>query len=402
MKRHTSAAGGKRCPPMAFESGQTCNETRFHADASRRKYFCSQYDWIIRHASTMRALWKTTICDAARGGAASPQYFRTILFLEESAQNDRAFPSGNGRRWLRPACRGKQDMPLPTPKYKPTFVPLMTPSPALDGIWPPPGNRGPYRVGRDPSINWKILAWSWGLTDVWDLIWFQFVTDDPREVNWYMHYYLGCWKSNDGKNFSFKDADPGLVYIPPLGYKSPATVVAGALSAKVAHFPYVAYKHVHIDRTYLLAVIRHIRSRRIKVRFDSKLGKDTLAAYYGDTFWLNDSALTSGMNMSLTLVHEATHAILDLQKAAFFRSENELIAHLAEALCKLSGVFRERPLVIPEKAAALARHIIADKAGGTFIRLDDYVDVAAFQNLKSEIIKAHPKIWTRVIRGDGI
>ncbi len=204
MKRHTSAAGGKRCPPMAFESGQTCNETRFHADASRRKYFCSQYDWIIRHASTMRALWKTTICDAARGGAASPQYFRTILFLEESAQNDRAFPSGNGRRWLRPACRGKQDMPLPTPKYKPTFVPLMTPSPALDGIWPPPGNRGPYRVGRDPSINWKILAWSWGLTDVWDLIWFQFVTDDPREVNWYMHYYLGCWKSNDGKNSALR------------------------------------------------------------------------------------------------------------------------------------------------------------------------------------------------------
>ena len=55
-----------------------------------------------------------------------------------------------------------------------------------------------------------------------------------------------------------------------------------------------------------------------------------------------------------------------------------------------------------KRAAALARHIIADKAGGTFIRLDDYVDTVPFQNLKSEIIKTHPKIWNHVIRGDGV
>ena len=102
-------------------------------------------------------------------------------------------------------------------------------------------------------------------------------------------------------------------------------------------------------------------------------------------------------------MHEATHAILDLQKAAFPRWEHELIAYLAEALCKISGGFRELSRwTSQEKAAALARHIIADKAGGTFIRLDDYVDAAPFQNLKSEIIKAHPKIWNHVIRGDGI
>ncbi len=55
----------------------------------------------------------------------------------------------------------EEDMPLPKPKYKPTFVPLMSPSPPLDGIWPPPGHRGPYSVGHDPSINWQLLAWSW-------------------------------------------------------------------------------------------------------------------------------------------------------------------------------------------------------------------------------------------------
>ena len=145
-----------------------------------------------------------------------------------------------------PLVRGcwKQDMPVPKPKHAPTFVPLMTPGPALDGMWPPEKHRGPYRVGRDPSINWQLLAWSWGIEDVWDLIWFHFRTDDPRETNWYMHHYLGCWRSNDGKNFSFRDADPGIVYMPPLRYRSLATVVADALSDKVAHFPYVAYKHV--------------------------------------------------------------------------------------------------------------------------------------------------------------
>ena len=293
-------------------------------------------------------------------------------------------------------------MPLPKPKHTPTFVPLMTPSPALDGYWPPPDHRGSYRVGRDPSINWQTLAWSWGLPDVWDLIWFNFGTDDPREVNWYMHHYVGCWKSNDGRNFSFKDADPGLVYMPPLRYKRPAVLVAAMLDAKAAHFPYIAYKHIHIDRTYLLCVTRYIRSRRIKVRFASTLGTDIAAVYNDDTFWLGDLVFSSGMSLSLTLVHEATHAILDLQKASFYRWEHELIAYLAEAWCKLSGGFRERPLVIQDKAAALAHHIMVDKRGGTFIRLDDYVDTDAFQNLRSAIIKALPKAWNRIFRGDGI
>ena len=246
------------------------------------------------------------------------------------------------------------------------------------------------------------MAWSWGLLDVWDLIYFNFGTDDPREVNWYMHHYVGCWKSNDGKNFSFMDADPGLVYIPPLRYRRPAIEVADALDAKSAHFPYIAYKHIHIDRTYLLCISRYIRSRRIKVRFAATLGPDIAAVYHDNTIWLGGHAFTSGMSLELTLVHEATHAILDLQKASFYRWEHELIAFLAEAWCKLSGGFRERPLVIPDKAVALANHIKVDKKGGTFIRLDDYVDTEPFQNLRSAIIKSLPKAWNSIFRGDGI
>ena len=141
------------------------------------------------------------------------------------------------------------------------------------------------------------------------------------------------------RTFSFEDAATRASTIfRRSATRVPATVVAGALSAKVVDFPYVVYKACSHRPDVPLAVIRHIRSRRIKVRSDSKLGKDTLAAYYDDTFWLNDSALTSGMNMSLTLVHEATHAILDLQRRHSFAAKTKLIAYLAEALCSFRRV----------------------------------------------------------------
>ena len=38
-----------------------------------------------------------------------------------------------------------------------------------------------------------------------------FQTDDPRQVNFYMHRYVGCWQSNDAKNFSFMGAEPGWI-----------------------------------------------------------------------------------------------------------------------------------------------------------------------------------------------
>lgn len=296
-------------------------------------------------------------------------------------------------------------MKIPTPSHAPDFPALMTPAPPLDA-WPPvlPEPRDTYRVsgiGKE-GVSWTSAAIGFQIPDVLDLIWYNFWTIDPRKVNFYMHRYIGCWQSNDGKNFSFKNASPGIIYIPPRGYKRLPKVVADALSAMVTHYPYIAYKGIHIDQTYLLGIVRGLRSGRFEIRFDETLPRDVPAAYtFDEIFWLGPGSSEPSINLSLTFVHEATHAIFDLQKVVFKRWEYELVAFLAEALCKISGGFLERPLKIPMKAEALGRHILKDKAGKTFIHLDDYIDTKPFIDLKDEIKSAHPREWRKTIRGNG-
>lgn len=82
--------------------------------------------------------------------------------------------------------------------------------------------------------NWWSLAKEHHL-DVWQLIYFNFRTHDPDEVNWYLRHYVGCTlQTPDKKNFRFSsNADPGLIYIPvqpavlgpvPRAEKPPSTV----------------------------------------------------------------------------------------------------------------------------------------------------------------------------------
>lgn len=65
--------------------------------------------------------------------------------------------------------------------------------------------------------DWWKLQNEFGLADPWDLIWYNFRTRDPKEVNWYMETYLGCDTITlDRKNYRFSGTNaPGIVYIPP-------------------------------------------------------------------------------------------------------------------------------------------------------------------------------------------
>jgi len=76
-----------------------------------------------------------------------------------------------------------------------------------------PPNSKPYRVKDGDS--WVSVARANGL-DPWDLIEANFKTRSAPEVNWYLHYYVGCKKPTaDGKNWMFSSmATPGIVYIP--------------------------------------------------------------------------------------------------------------------------------------------------------------------------------------------
>jgi hypothetical protein len=167
-------------------------------------------------------------------------------------------------------------LPLPPePKRPINFAPLMKPAPAL-AVWPPMPFRDAYRVGDKPGANWQTVAAGFGVPDVWDLIWFNFQTTDPREVNFYLYRYVGCWQSNDAKNFSFMGAEPGVIFIPPWGYKRPnpdptKTRFLGMLSAGVAHFPYITYKNVHISRSSFETVGMAVRTGKIGIGYDPDL-----------------------------------------------------------------------------------------------------------------------------------
>src|SRR6478672_13673944 len=79
--------------------------------------------------------------------------------------------------------------------------------------FPPASYLAKYHV--KTGENWQSITTMFHRADPWDLIEFNFQTRNPREVNWYLESYVGCTKSNDGKNYSFDTADsPGEIYIP--------------------------------------------------------------------------------------------------------------------------------------------------------------------------------------------
>jgi hypothetical protein len=64
--------------------------------------------------------------------------------------------------------------------------------------------------------DWASVAAQYNVK-VGDLIYFNFHTKVPEEINWYLRRNTGCNVSKDGgRNWAFSSsADPGLVYIPP-------------------------------------------------------------------------------------------------------------------------------------------------------------------------------------------
>jgi hypothetical protein len=77
-----------------------------------------------------------------------------------------------------------------------------------------PAGGTPYRV--TDKDDWVSVAKDHSV-DVKTLIYFNFHTNIPEEVNWYLRRHVGCKKSRDhGLNWAFSsDALPGIIFIPP-------------------------------------------------------------------------------------------------------------------------------------------------------------------------------------------
>lgn len=101
---------------------------------------------------------------------------------------------------------------MPKPIEKPPTGPRLPP------FWHAKHNSGiPYRPKDKPfQEDWHTVARKFDV-DVKDLIWFNFQTNDPAEVNWYLRNHTGCSKvSPSGNNWMFSNsANPGIIYIPP-------------------------------------------------------------------------------------------------------------------------------------------------------------------------------------------
>ena len=81
------------------------------------------------------------------------------------------------------------------------------------GMWPPKNGRE-YQVL--DSDDWRKIAGRERI-DASDLIKFNFDTNVPEEVNWYLRELVGCKVTNDGRNYVFAGADPSKrkIYLPP-------------------------------------------------------------------------------------------------------------------------------------------------------------------------------------------
>jgi hypothetical protein len=83
------------------------------------------------------------------------------------------------------------------------------------------------RKGGQPTDSWESVASAYRM-NVMDLIKFNFKTINSDEVNWYLRKRVGCRvASGSGNNWTFRDADPGMIYIPQLKIKFGHTVIEG-------------------------------------------------------------------------------------------------------------------------------------------------------------------------------
>lgn len=99
----------------------------------------------------------------------------------------------------------------------PTKTALMT-EPIVKPAW----NGGRYIASKDEAYfykvsdgeNWGKVAAKDGWSDVKAFIKWNFGTDNPYEVNWFLKNYVGCkLRTDDGKNYRFSSAaSPGYIF----------------------------------------------------------------------------------------------------------------------------------------------------------------------------------------------
>jgi hypothetical protein len=75
---------------------------------------------------------------------------------------------------------------------------------------------GGVPVQVEDGDSWVSIARAYSYSDPWNLIEYNFLTRDPREINHYLREHVGCDVATpDRKNWRFtSSARPGVIYVP--------------------------------------------------------------------------------------------------------------------------------------------------------------------------------------------
>lgn len=243
----------------------------------------------------------------------------------------------------------------------------LTKKPNAVVAFPPAEFASAHRVA--DGDNWWTIRDRYGLKDVWDVIAFNFNTYDPKEVNWYLKNAVGCTLTTaDGKNYRFSSAaSPGVIYIPnpnwkaggklgkspsggdgpapddhsgesadpdaplsPDDLRSKASALVTINTAKSRHMRFIVPDfNYEVNAGKLQSVYFYLEQEFIRTRYRPKVGK--FAKYFigGNEMHLGFKEMYAGEESGL-VVHEAIHAMMDIEGRPILDKHSEAAAYIAQ------------------------------------------------------------------------
>lgn len=252
---------------------------------------------------------------------------------------------------------------LPGAKWTPEFKPLWRKPSTSKRIksWPP---ASPFAKSEVDYLDFWNLARKYDRENPWDIIIYNFGTEDPWEVNWYLHHAVGCWRSSDDKNFSFDnaktaDGNPGVMYIPQPSWRPDPKFVKGSgagrfLDALVSitasilirvarRIPTLQHGNTIVTSSGIEKIAELVTTREIAVVVDPSL--DSIARYEDlfKTITLRKVPTLRSIGMHGTLANEATHAVTHWGSRSVNLFKNETASSFVQSVTEAS--FGERRIL---------------------------------------------------------
>lgn len=211
--------------------------------------------------------------------------------------------------------------------------------------------------------NFWTHARSIGRENPWDLIIFNFQTQDPYEVNWYLHHAVGCWRLDPTRNFMFDsaltdDGEDGIIYLPPISWRPPAHFSKGSgagtfmmgirhraaaiLRSLSARMPTITHGATSMRPHDYSIVANLIETGEVTVEIDPDLGAKGGYLDEDKALRLSFSPMIGNAEHASTLANEAVHVATHYHEIKHNVLRNEYVSTVAGAIAM--GVTNERTL----------------------------------------------------------